>query len=425
MGRRRDAVLLIHGGDDGVGAAHRLVADGDRLPGLDVRQTVVVDDAQDLRLIDAGDGLGQLVVVNQHHLLAPRLQQVIPGQGAHHLLLVIQDGVAAVAALQHHLADIVDVIVQMEGDQALGGAGTVDGRGLIDEPVDAAGVQGCGDDAGPARVLQPGRIDIRLAQNEAGDLLIQRPTDHIRLAAAQDDAVAAVEQQVLAVLRQGDGHCAADGIHQVAAVAHDAALDNAQQVEQRNGLHPWITHGVQAERGDVAGGEHTVKRTVLVDHGNGGDPLLTHQLPRPVHGDGGIQAGRTVELQISDLGADVLDKAGWIEVEAFQHPVRLVADRSQMYRHILLLAQRVLQRGVGHGGHNGVGIRVAVTGHIDLIHRQLLLCEKCLLLTFYYKGTFPGGQCTKENFTPFSHFRPFPCAPARIYSTGGISAPSL
>ena len=72
---------------------------------------------QDLRLLDARDGLGQLVVVHQYHLLAPGRQQVIAGQGAHHLLLRVQHGVAAVAALQHHLADIVDIIVHMEGDR--------------------------------------------------------------------------------------------------------------------------------------------------------------------------------------------------------------------------------------------------------------------------------------------------------------------
>ena len=158
-------MLLIHGGDDGVGAAHRLVAHGDGLPRLDVRQTVVVDDAQDLRLLDAGYGLGQLVVIHQHHLLAPGLQQVIPGQGADDLLLLVQNGVAAVAALQHHFPHVVYVVVQMEGDQTLRGAGAVNGRGLIDEPVDAAGVQRCGDNAGLAGVFQPRGIHIRLAQD--------------------------------------------------------------------------------------------------------------------------------------------------------------------------------------------------------------------------------------------------------------------
>ena len=363
-------MLLVHGGDDGVGAAHRLVADGDGLAGLNVRQAVGVDDAQDLRLLDAGDGLSQLVVVHQHHLLAPGLQQVVAGQRAHHLLVLVQNGVAAVAALEHHLADVVDVVVQVEGDQPLGGAGPVDGRGLIDKAVDAAGIQRRGDDAGLARVFQPRRVNVRLAQDEAGDLLIQCAADHIRLAAAQHDAVRAVKQQVLAVLRQGDGHRTADGIHQVAAIAHDAALDDAKQVEQRDVVHTGIAHGVQAEGGDVAGGEHAVERAVLVDHGDGGDLLLAHQLPRTVHGDGGIQTGRAVKLQVAHLGADILDEPGRVEMETLQHTVGLVADRAQVHRHVLLLAQGVFQGGESHGGNDGVGIRVAVAGHIDLVHRS-------------------------------------------------------
>lgn len=50
-------MFLIHTGDDGGGAAHGLVAHPDGLAGLDIRQAVVVDDLQNLRLIQAGNGL--------------------------------------------------------------------------------------------------------------------------------------------------------------------------------------------------------------------------------------------------------------------------------------------------------------------------------------------------------------------------------
>ena len=264
----------------------------------------------------------------------------------------------------------------MEGDQPLRGAGPGDGRGLIDQAVYAAGVQRRGDDAGLAGVFQPSRLHISLAKDQAGHLLIQRALDHVRLAAAQHDAVGAVEQQVFAVLGQGNGYGATDAVHQVAAVAHDPPLDDAQQVEQGDGLHTGLTHGVQAEGGDVAGGQHTVQGAVLIDNGDGGDLLLPHELPRPVHGDGGVQTRRTVEIQILHLCADILDEAGGIEMEPLQHPVGLVADGTQMDGHILLLTQRVFQRSVGHGGHDGVGVRIAVSGHIDLVHTRKLLCEK-------------------------------------------------
>ena len=329
---------------------------------------MVVDDAQDLRLLDARDGLGQLVVVHQYHLLAARPQQVIAGQGAHHLLLRVQHGVAAVAALQHHLADIVDIVVHVERDQVVRGAGAADGRSLIDQAVDAAGIQRRGDDAGLPRVLQPLRLHIGLAQNQAVHLSIQSTADHVRLAAAEDDAVRAVEQQVLTVLGQGDGHGAADAVHQLAAVAHNAALDDAEQVEKGDLLHLRVTHGVQAEGGDIAGGQHTIECTVLIDHGDGGYLLVPHQLPGAVHGDGGVQAGRAVEIQILHLSADILDAAGRLEMEPLQHTVGLIADGPQMHRHVLLLAQCVFQGGIGHGGHDGVRVRIAVSGNIDLVH---------------------------------------------------------
>ena len=111
-----------------------------------------------------------------------------------------------------------------------------------------------------------------------------------------------------------------------------------------------------------------MERAVLVDHGDGGDLLLAHQLPRTVHGDGGIQTGRAVKLQVAHLGADILDEPGRVEMETLQHTVGLVADRAQVHRHVLLLAQGVFQGGESHGGNDGVGIRVAVAGHIDLVH---------------------------------------------------------
>lgn len=57
-----------------------------------VRQPVVVDDLQNLRLVQARYGLGLLVVVHQDHLLAAGPQQMVAGQGAHHPLLLIQKG---------------------------------------------------------------------------------------------------------------------------------------------------------------------------------------------------------------------------------------------------------------------------------------------------------------------------------------------
>ena len=75
--RRHDAVLLIHVGNNGRRAADGLVAHADGLCGLNIGQTVVVDDLEDLGLLQTGHGLRQLVVVDEYDALAPRTQQVI------------------------------------------------------------------------------------------------------------------------------------------------------------------------------------------------------------------------------------------------------------------------------------------------------------------------------------------------------------
>ena len=282
-----DAVLLIHGGDDGVGAAHRLIAHINGLAGLDICQTVVVDDLQYLRLIQARHGLGDLVMIHQHHLLAAGAQQVVAGQGAHDVFVFVQHGVAAVAALEHHLADVVYVVVQMEAHDLAPLAGTGDGDGLIDQAAHAACGEGRGDDAGVALVIFQIRVDLRAADDEAAHLLIQRTLDHVRLAGAEDDVVAAGKAQVLGGLGHGHHHVAADAGGDVAALVDDAPLQHADQIEHRQLLHMGVHQRLHAEGGDVAGGEHAVERAVVVHHGNGGNALLVHHMPRPIHGDGG------------------------------------------------------------------------------------------------------------------------------------------
>ena len=333
----------------------------------------MVDDLQNLRLVQPGHRLGHLVVVHQHHTLAPGAQQVVAAQRAHHTLVLVQNGVAAVAGLQHHLPHVIDVVIQVEADNVVGEAGPGDGDGLVNQPVDPGGVQGRGDDAGLAGVLQPLRVDVRLAEDEAGHAHLQRPAHHIRLVAADHDGLPAAEEQVVAALGQGDGHGAADGVGGLAAVVEDAALQHADQVKKGHVFHPGVGDGVHAIRGDVAGGQHAVQRAVGVGDGDAADVLLADDVPGPVHGDGGVQGGGRVIVQVPHLGADVFDQAGRLYAEIVQDALGLVADLAQPHRHIVPVAHGVAQRRVGQGGHDGVRVRVAVTGNVDLVHRVILL----------------------------------------------------
>ena len=110
LGRGCDPVLLIHGGYDGVRAADRLISDGDGLAGLDIGEAVVVDYLKYLNLIQPVHGLRGLVVIHEHDALALRAQQVEARQRSHNVVVLVQNRIAAVAALQHQLAHVVEVI---------------------------------------------------------------------------------------------------------------------------------------------------------------------------------------------------------------------------------------------------------------------------------------------------------------------------
>ena len=57
---------------------------------LNVCQTVVVDDLEDISLIKSRNCLCRLVVIDKNQLLVACLQQVIAGQGADYLIVLIE-----------------------------------------------------------------------------------------------------------------------------------------------------------------------------------------------------------------------------------------------------------------------------------------------------------------------------------------------
>ena len=88
----------------------------------------MIDDLQNFRLIEAGHGLGRLVVIDEHDTLALRADQMVTGERADDAVVFIQNGIAAVAAFQHTLADVVDKVVEMEALEVLRAADAADGQ---------------------------------------------------------------------------------------------------------------------------------------------------------------------------------------------------------------------------------------------------------------------------------------------------------
>ena len=184
-------MLLIHGGDNGVGAAYRLIAHGNGLLGLDIRQAVMVDNLQNLHLLQTGDRLGGLIVIHQHHPLPPGTQQMEAGQGAYHLFILIQHRVAAVTAAEKSLLHIVYVIVEVEANDVLGLAQAHHRHRLINQAGGLPGVQGSGNDAGMPGNFRQLRSNVCLADNQTAHLGLQGGADHLRLVAADQKTIRA------------------------------------------------------------------------------------------------------------------------------------------------------------------------------------------------------------------------------------------
>ena len=145
--RGLQAALLEHRRDNRRRRADWFIAHEHRRARLNIRQPVMVDNRDNIRLFQTGDGLALLVVINQYNALAPRPQQVIAAQRADDLLVLVQHGIGAVAALQHRLAHVVDEVVEVKqhDPRMLGNA--LHGNCLINHPRRAVSVAGRSDNA--------------------------------------------------------------------------------------------------------------------------------------------------------------------------------------------------------------------------------------------------------------------------------------
>ena len=141
-----------------------------------------------------------------------------------------------------------------------------DGHGVPDEAHGAVSVIGRGDDTGLRLRFQQLPVHLRLADDDAVDVQVQSPADHVRLVAADDDAVGIGELQILPSGRQGHGDLTGDHVLHLAALVEDLALQHGQQVVHRQLSHHGVADGGNIVVGHVAGGQHAVQRSVIVSH---------------------------------------------------------------------------------------------------------------------------------------------------------------
>ena len=189
------------------------------------------------------------------------------------------------------------------------------------------------------------------------------------LIAAHQHRVGGEVDGLLAVGRQGDGHPSGNAVGGGLGIKDDAALQGADQVEHGDILDDRTQHRLHVLGSDGVGGQHAEQRALVVHHGQGHGVLVpVQQLPGPVHRGGLVQGRRRVVVQVADLGAQVVYQHRGLEAEAVQHQLGLVADAPQPRGHVIRVAQRCAQLGIGHGRDDGVGVGVAVACDIDGFH---------------------------------------------------------
>ena len=147
----------------------------------------MVDDLHDLRLLQPGDGLRRLVVVDEHDALAVGPQQMIARERADHAVVLVEDRVAAVACAQRGVAHIVEIVVEVEGDEVVLLAQARDRDGLDDQARRPVCVERRTDHAGVAAGGGQLPVNRGLAYDDAGGARLHCGAHRIRLVAAEND----------------------------------------------------------------------------------------------------------------------------------------------------------------------------------------------------------------------------------------------
>ena len=309
-------------------------------------------------------------MVHQNHPFSAGTQQMVTAQHTDYPLLLVQNGVAGVAVLQHGFPHIIHPVVQMEADQPTVVTDAADGGGLEQQAGGTVGVVGGGNDAGAGGQAAQLFAEFRLAEHQTVYIHFQGTADHVRLMAHQNNGVGAVKQQIIPALGQRNGHLTGNGVDVVTGIVEDLTLQNGKHIEQRDAVQ--LAGGDQAHVvvGDLIPGQHAIQSAVVVGDGDrGGGTMLMEHSPGAVHGDGRGKNRGLVKLQVPDLGVHTGNALGGLEPETVQNPLCLVGHTAQTGRFVFPVAQVVAQGCIGHGSHDGVGIRVSVAGNIDGIHR--------------------------------------------------------
>ena len=163
-------------------------------------------------------------MVHEHDAFALRADHVVPAHGPDDLVVLIEDGVRAVPGVQEHVLHVVEVVIEVEDFEVLGSADAVDRQRQVDHPRGPVGRQRRCNDQRLGRVIAEFFRDICLTDDHGLHADVQRMADHVRLLAADDDAVRVVEQHAFMGSGDGDDHIAGEFLGNARRLVDDLPL---------------------------------------------------------------------------------------------------------------------------------------------------------------------------------------------------------
>ena len=240
---------------------------------------------------------------------------------------------------------------------------------MIDDPRHSSRGERCGDDRGSGALL-PLSLECAAADDYAADFSRDGVVHDVRLVAADEYALLAGLVGFRICLGESEIDDPGDGIDLYGELVDKRALEDAQQVEHGDVLDAVVVDAAHVIQINVAFGKHSVQRAVVVLYGKRVEIVVHHQLPCGIDGDGSAEYRRTVEIEVSYLGAHIPDPHGRLESEAVQKLLGLVVYRADARGDVFGIADRVAQIGIGNGRYDRVGIRISVPCNKYLTHKN-------------------------------------------------------
>ena len=238
----------------------------------------MVDDPDNFCLLQPGNCLAQLVMVNEHHLFPARTDQMIAGQSTDDFFLLIKDWIGAEPALKDSFTDIVKIVREVEILNVFCTGDSADRNGLENEPGRAVCVKGAGDDTGGGRQVpvlfrQRGR-----AEDQTGSAGFNGKVSSVLLIAAQDNGSWTDSAQISGKRNE---YFTGELIKTVRLRIDDMTFQGTEQVIYRHRRNERFRDGIHIVFRHCPRGDHSVQTTFVVNDRQAGNAAVAVRMDQP------------------------------------------------------------------------------------------------------------------------------------------------